>query len=59
MPSAPNVRRPLNEQNLFPIRNHGDDSVEHDFDGLSSKLLVVSETIAACRDRQQEIGKYV
>jgi hypothetical protein len=24
----------LNEQNFFPIRNHGDDSVEHEFDRL-------------------------
>ena len=63
MPSAPNVRRPLNEQNLFPIRNHGDDSVEHEFDGFVSasgllELLVASDTIAACRDRQQEIRKF-
>jgi hypothetical protein len=56
--------RPLNEQNLFPIGNHGDDSVEHELGGWVTasgllEWLVASDTIAACRSRQQEIGNSV
>src|SRR5690606_31926750 len=61
IPSAPNVRRPLNEQKFFPIRNHGDDGVEHSLTGYwsdSAKLFVASDTIAACHDRQQQSAEY-